>query len=279
MHLSGKPALVRCDPKIDFDWGAGSPGMGIGVDAFSVRWSGQIPFATKGSYGFSATTDDGFRLYLDGVKILDHWMDQSTTTYTIDHAVSAGTHLVAMDYYENAGGAVAKLAIQEGGAPVLASWNPHTTCTPVLTTMAEIIGSDVNASGGALEAGGGFQPHLAGSADRHLLDPPCSLSGTPTFVELHDVVVDSFGGPSGDGDWTGSIHDPNRPDLPTNLKSMHAEIDREWIKAGVDPDKPLPAGAHVDIQGFVYWDPGHVTETWHFYSGWEIHAIAAWHTH
>jgi len=53
--------LVRTDSIIMFNWGAGSPDPTIPTDHFSVRWSG-IFNLNAGSYTFTVTVDDGFRL-------------------------------------------------------------------------------------------------------------------------------------------------------------------------------------------------------------------------
>ena len=66
----------------------------------------------------------------------------------------------------------------------LRSWNPHVRCKAVRTTIGTILGHQVSALGGATEAGGAFQPHLAGARDKRLLNPPCALRGVPTFVEI-----------------------------------------------------------------------------------------------
>ena len=108
ISLSGSPVLTRIDPAINFNWGSGSPGTGIGVDYFSVRWTKTQSF-TAGTYRFTATSDDGVRLYIDGVKIIDKWFNQSATSYSVDRALTTGNHSVVMEYYENAGSAVAKL--------------------------------------------------------------------------------------------------------------------------------------------------------------------------
>jgi hypothetical protein len=111
--LSGTPSMVRDDGAgaLNFDWGTGSPSTscGIGADNFSVRWSRTASF-NAGTYRFTVTSDDGFRLYVDGSLKLNKWIDQAPTTYTIDVPLSAGNHTIRMDYYENGGGAVAKLS-------------------------------------------------------------------------------------------------------------------------------------------------------------------------
>jgi glucose/arabinose dehydrogenase len=110
--LAGTPATVRCETAIDNNWGSGSPpGTGVGPNNFSVRWVGTRSFATTGSYTFTATADDGVRVYLDGTLIIDQWRDQSPTTYTATRQVTAGNHEVRMEFYENGGGAVARLTI------------------------------------------------------------------------------------------------------------------------------------------------------------------------
>ena len=68
-------------------------------------------FATTGSYTFTATADDGVRVYLDGTLIINQWRDQSPTTYTATRQVTAGNHEVRWSSTRTAGGAVARLTI------------------------------------------------------------------------------------------------------------------------------------------------------------------------
>jgi hypothetical protein len=124
--LSGSPAMVRDDGTgfTNFNWGEGSPGSdcGLGSDNFSVRWTRTVSF-TSGTYRFTVTSDDGVRLYVDDQLILDKWIDQPPTTYTVDVPLSAGNHSIKMEYYEAAGGAVASLTwtqvgqLRMGGRP------------------------------------------------------------------------------------------------------------------------------------------------------------------
>ena len=160
---------------------------------------------------------------------------------------------------------------------VLASWNHFYTCKPTLTTIPFILGSRQNARQGATEAGGGFQPHLRGGFQQHLLNPPCSIDGTGTFVEIHDVVVAGVPERSVDGDLTVDVMDPNRPDIKdVYMKTLEIEIDNLLIGHGVAPPIQPPKGTAIDIQGFVFWDPAHTTAPWHSFSGWEIHTVTAW---
>ncbi len=53
VNLSGRPALVRDDAAINFDWGLGSPAPGIQADNFSARWVRTVPLG-GGTYRFFA---------------------------------------------------------------------------------------------------------------------------------------------------------------------------------------------------------------------------------
>jgi hypothetical protein len=107
--LSGSPSLVRYDDAIDFDWGAGSPEDAIPADGFSVRWTRDIDFAA-GTYRFTATSDDGVRLYVDGALVIDDWYDRTSTSNSVQIDLSGGTHALRLEYYENQGDASVKLS-------------------------------------------------------------------------------------------------------------------------------------------------------------------------
>jgi beta-glucosidase len=77
--FSGKPALTRMDPQIQFDWGAAAPAPGIPMQAFAVRWTGTLSPPGPGDYTLSLGKPDcypcndkeTFRVYLDGRVMLD----------------------------------------------------------------------------------------------------------------------------------------------------------------------------------------------------------------
>jgi hypothetical protein len=109
ISLSGSPAFTRDEASIDFDWGQGSPGAGLGADLFSVRWVGRWTFAQPGRYRFYTLADDGVRLWVDGQLVIDDWHDHPATHRSADVALSAGPHDIKMEYYEVTGLALAKL--------------------------------------------------------------------------------------------------------------------------------------------------------------------------
>jgi hypothetical protein len=53
--------------------------------------------------------DDGVRLFVDGKLIFDEWRDQPPATFVRDVALPAGAHRIVFEFYDNSGGATAKL--------------------------------------------------------------------------------------------------------------------------------------------------------------------------
>lgn len=107
--LSGAPTLCRKDATVDFDWGLGSPGSSIPSDRFSVRWVRVVDFPTSGTYRFTAGSDDGVRIYVDGVRVIDFWTDRAYDISTADVVLQAGRRTVVYEFYENGGYARATL--------------------------------------------------------------------------------------------------------------------------------------------------------------------------
>ena len=111
MTPAGVPGLTRIDPAIDFSWGdPGGPGTPIGVDQFSARWTADLEIAVADTYTFITSTDDGVRLWLNDEQIINQWVDQGTTdVFSRPLALKPGIYPLRMEYYENTGGAVARL--------------------------------------------------------------------------------------------------------------------------------------------------------------------------
>ena len=100
--LSGSPSLTRTDADVRFDWGSGAPASGMPADNFSVRWTRDVYFAA-GTYNFFAKHDDGVRVFVDGMLLIDFWHDQPATTHSGTRILSGGTHRVQVEYYEHTG--------------------------------------------------------------------------------------------------------------------------------------------------------------------------------
>jgi len=118
--LSGAPVVQGTDAEINFDWGTGAPRPGVNADNFSARWTRYLDLAA-GTWRFTATSDDGIRVIVNGQRIIDRWTDHPTQTFTGDIALPAGHHLVVVEYYEHTGGAVA-IVTWAPAPPTITNW-------------------------------------------------------------------------------------------------------------------------------------------------------------
>lgn len=108
--LVGAPVFSRCEiGPVDFDWAdAGPEGLGD-QDMFSLQWLGTFTFA-PGSYDFTTVTDDGVRLWVDDVLIIDDWVIRPVATRAATLNLSAGPHMLRLDYFESYQTAICKLS-------------------------------------------------------------------------------------------------------------------------------------------------------------------------
>ncbi len=102
--------LNRVDPTIDFLWGYGSPASSIGINTFSARWTGLVQAQFSETYTFTTNTDDGVRLWVNGQKLIDKWINQSPEDYSAQITLVAGQKYdIKLEYYDDLDGAVAQL--------------------------------------------------------------------------------------------------------------------------------------------------------------------------
>ncbi|MGC9357565.1 MAG: PA14 domain-containing protein [Anaerolineae bacterium] len=117
LTLSGPPALVRNETDVGDNWGTGSPAPGIvGDDTFSAIWTQTRNF-TEGTYRFSVTSDDGVRLWVNDVLLIDAWRDQAATTYNASIYLPGGPTPIEVQYYERTDRAQLSLSWSEVTGP------------------------------------------------------------------------------------------------------------------------------------------------------------------
>ncbi len=123
--LSGSPVITRNEDNLNYDWGDGTPDqILLDKDNFSARWTRSVYF-NAGSYRFTATTDDGMRIWVDNVLIIDSWWDSQVHTVTADLYLNSADHIVKVEYYEAGGKAIAKLSWSPVGSaapPAIINW-------------------------------------------------------------------------------------------------------------------------------------------------------------
>jgi hypothetical protein len=102
--LDSSFAIVKFVELIDYDWGAGYPTLGISSDLFSARWRRKVSFE-PGRYRLFARADDGVRVLVDDLLVLDEWHDSGgDLLYTAD-VILDGSHVIWVEYYERRGDA------------------------------------------------------------------------------------------------------------------------------------------------------------------------------
>jgi len=119
MTLSGAPSYSHTANELNFNWGTGSPASVVPADNFSARWTSS-PYFTSGTYRFTVQVDDGARLWVDDVLIMDQWQDGGWRTFTADRALSTGYHAMRVEYYEHSGAARIRVGwqrVSDGGTP------------------------------------------------------------------------------------------------------------------------------------------------------------------
>jgi hypothetical protein len=87
---------------INFIWGTGSPGPDVPADNFSARWRQDVEFEA-GTYIFSVRMDDGARLWVDDVLLIDSWQEGRLRLRQAEHQISGGWHRVKVEYFEHTG--------------------------------------------------------------------------------------------------------------------------------------------------------------------------------
>src|SRR5690606_32135749 len=80
-------------------------------DGFSARFTGKLVPQKSGHYLLSITGDDGYRLSLDGKRIIEDWTDHAPRKRGTVMMLEAGrTYDLVLEYYERGGGAVLEFA-------------------------------------------------------------------------------------------------------------------------------------------------------------------------
>jgi uncharacterized protein YraI len=98
--LSGTPAITTTAPNgVNFNWGTSPPDPSFPNTNWSARFTSVQVFA-QGTYEFFLTSDDGARLLIDNVTVIDRFVDRPLTTDRIQVTLTAGAHQLQVDYFQ-----------------------------------------------------------------------------------------------------------------------------------------------------------------------------------
>jgi beta-glucosidase len=128
--FAGQPVLTRVDTRVAFRWDRGSPtddlvaqgqlpaDRALSGDDFCIRWTGQLLPPKSGQYELTVGANDGFRLFIDGKKVLDGWeivpRMQSKSAFVQLEAGKA--YDLRLEYFEDIRDAEVRLAWRLPGA-------------------------------------------------------------------------------------------------------------------------------------------------------------------
>jgi hypothetical protein len=113
-------AETTIDALIDYDWTEFGPTTtSFGQQAnYSVVWSGYLEAPVSGTYTIFSTTDDGMRVTIGGVRVIDAFFDQGPTEYSVAIDMLAGfRYPIKVEYFQHGGLARATVEWQPPGMP------------------------------------------------------------------------------------------------------------------------------------------------------------------
>lgn len=114
-----EPLLVRQDAAVSFSYPAGTaPAPGVDSERYAVRWSGYVTLPA-GVYNFGMKHNNGARVVVNGVTVLDSWRGKrytkdvhSDTSKKITFSSTVTTVPITIDFYQSRGSAQAILFAQ-----------------------------------------------------------------------------------------------------------------------------------------------------------------------
>ncbi len=98
---------TRLDLVIDFlegDWGDAPAGTAVTPDDnYSERWTGYVKIDQTGDWTFTTNSNDGVRLWIDGVLVINHWNQHVATEDQVTLTLDAGWHSIRLEHFQQDG--------------------------------------------------------------------------------------------------------------------------------------------------------------------------------
>ncbi|MES2373663.1 MAG: glycoside hydrolase family 3 C-terminal domain-containing protein [Bacteroidota bacterium] len=110
-----KPALTRTDQQLDFSWTLYPPDPLLEADHYSVRWTGELKAPETGKFKIGLDGNDGYRLYINNVLLIDNWKKQTYSTHLVDYNFEKNkSYDIRVEFYEPLGNARIRLVWNVG---------------------------------------------------------------------------------------------------------------------------------------------------------------------
>lgn len=102
--LSGDPAAILSEGSPSHNWGTGSPLPSVPADNFSARWT-SVQTLNGGGYVLQVLVDDGVRVFVNGVLVINQFGGATGQTYTANLSLPSGQNSFQVEYVEFTGNA------------------------------------------------------------------------------------------------------------------------------------------------------------------------------
>ncbi|MBD2280751.1 PA14 domain-containing protein [Aphanizomenon flos-aquae] len=111
-NFTGTP-VSRIESQVNLRLDNGSPYPGVNTNNVSVRWTGKLAPTVGGKYTFYTNSDDGVRMWVNGVQIINNWTDHAPTENSGSIDLEQGkVYDIKLEYYQGGGGAIIQLSWQ-----------------------------------------------------------------------------------------------------------------------------------------------------------------------
>jgi hypothetical protein len=108
-NFTGTP-VSRIESQVNLRLDNGSPYPGVNTNNVSVRWTGKLAPTVGGKYTFYTNSDDGVRMWVNGVQIINNWTDHPATENSGSIDLEQGkVYDIKLEYYQGGGGAIIQL--------------------------------------------------------------------------------------------------------------------------------------------------------------------------
>ncbi|MCE2488527.1 MAG: SH3 domain-containing protein [Anaerolineae bacterium] len=167
VELTGNPVVVRSEIRPRGNWGEGSPHRGIPANFFAARWTTRV-WLEEDTYQLSAQADDGIRVLVDDVAVIDEWRATGADLFQLELPLETGEHKIVVEYLE-----------QEGRAQVIFNMDPLLTPPPEDAPRARITARFLN-----MRNDSGMHGDVVKLVTMNQVLPVVDRNGLGTWLEL-----------------------------------------------------------------------------------------------
>ena len=224
-------------------------------DSYAIRYTGYVYISTPGLHTFETSSDDGSKVFLNGVEVVDNDGDHGVQSRSGTVTLSVGLHEVTILFYENGGGSSLSVSHQppSGSLTALSFSNLYLDSDPDGDGLSNHLDLDSDGDGIAdiIEADG-TDSDGDGQVDYGTAGDPSTMTDADNDG-LADAVDDQDSG-SGGGEVTNGTPWTN-PDTDSDGLNNVVDIDSDNdgitdnVEAQSTSGYTAPSGSDTDGDG------------------------------